>query len=102
MNLTFEEFQLGRNIVEECLKIDDDKIEIHIQNSLKSFIEKLDLSKLGNRSKIFSFLEHLSTLFINFDINAELYFLGEKEKKKSVIGMQTVAKITKDFRECGF
>lgn len=99
MNLTQEEFSLARNIVEDCLKIDDDKIEYYIKDSLKSFVEKLDKSKLDDRNKIFSFLQHQSILFINFYINADIYLLGEKERNKAIIGMNCIVKIIKDLRQ---
>ena len=102
MNLTIEDFKLGRDLVEECLKLEDDKIVDHIQESIKCFSNTLDISKLDDRNKLFEFLHHLSTLFLNFDINAGLYLLGEKEVKKAVIGRGTISGIIKGFREAGF
>lgn len=101
MNLTYEEFQLGRNVVEDCLKLDDGDIENYIQDSIKSFIKELDKSKLDDRNKIFSFLQHQSTLFVNFGINSDIYLLGEREEKKCRIGISVINKIIKDFRESG-
>ena len=102
MNLTIEEFELGKKIVEDCLKLDDENIKIHIQDSVKSVIDKYDTTKLDDRNKIFSFLKHTSTLFMNYYINTEFYLLGEKEKEKSHIGMKTISDIVKDFTESGF
>ena len=99
MNLTQEEFSLARKIVEDCLKNDDDKIDSYIKDSLKPFVEKLDKYKLDDRNKIFSFLNHQSILFINFNMNSGIYLLGEKERNKAIIGMNCIVKIIKDLRE---
>lgn len=101
MNLIFEEFELARNIVEECLKLDDDKIDTHLQEGLKFFSEGLDMSNLDNRGKISSFLGHQSFLFMNFHLNGNVYLLGEKEQKKCEIDMKSITDLRKGFMESG-
>lgn len=98
MNLTQEEFSLARKIVEDCLKIDDDKIEYYIKDSLKTFIEKLDKYDFNDRNKIFSFLRQQSIIFMNFDINSGIYLLSDKERNKAIVGMKCVVKIIKDLK----
>lgn len=99
MNLTVEEYQLGHDIVNNSLKIDDNKIETYIRDSIKSFIDKINMSNLQDRNKLFNFLQHISTLFINYDINHSIYLLSEKEKNKSIIGLKIVSKVIKEFKE---
>lgn len=102
MKLEYEDYLLAKTITDETLKLDNENIEFHIQDSLKSFIGNMDTSKYDIRSKIFLFLQHISSLFLNYCINSEIYFLSKEEIEKSHKGRDVIAKMCKDFRESGF
>jgi hypothetical protein len=102
MKLEYKDYEFSKKIVDETLKLDDVKIEPHIQVSLKSFICDMDTSDYDVRSKIFLFLQHISSLFLNYCINSEVYFLSKEEIEKSYKGRDIIAKMCKDFRETGF
>ena len=44
MKLEYKDYKFSKKIVDETLKLDDEKIEFHIQVSLKSFIGNMDTS----------------------------------------------------------
>lgn len=102
MKLEHEDYLLAKTITDETLKLDYENIEFHIQDSLKSFIGNMDTSNYYIRSKIFLFLQHISSLFLNYCINSEVYFLSKEEIEKSYKGRDVIAKMCKDFRESGF
>ena len=70
MNLEIDDFQLAHELIKKCInEIDSDKIEVFINDYLKLFIEKLDMSKNSNKIRVINFFSHLSTLFLNVSLN---------------------------------
>lgn len=98
MKLEHKDYLLAKNIVDETLKTDEEKIELHIKNSVKCFIGEMDTSNYDVRHKIFLFLQHISSLFLNYCINSEVYFLSKNEIEKSFKGRAFIGQIVKDFR----
>ncbi|HHX69478.1 MAG TPA: hypothetical protein GX708_15710 [Gallicola sp.] len=75
MKLTHENYLFGKKVVDDTLDIDNDKIKFHIRDSVKSFIGDIDTSIMDNRQYIFQFLQHISTLYLNYCLNGNAYFL---------------------------
>lgn len=101
--MTAKDFQNGKEIVEKCLTIEENEIKNYIQDSLNFYIKRLNLNinKLDDRNMIYQFLNHQSTLFSNFQINPEIYLLGEKEVKKAEFGKLIIKDICFQYRKCG-
>jgi len=101
--MTAEDLKTGKDIVEKCLTIEENEIKNYIQESLNFYIKRLelDINKLDDRNMIYHFLNHQSTLFSNFQINPELYLLGEKEVKKADFGKLIIKDICLQYRRCG-
>jgi hypothetical protein len=102
MKLTQENLEFGKKIVDDTLDIDNDKIEFHIRDSVKSFIGDIDISNMGNRNYIFQFLQHISTLYLNYCLNGNMYFLSEDKIEKCYKSREFIVKIIKDFTESRF
>ena len=99
MKLEYDDYKFSKEIVDETLKINVEKIEFHIRDSLKSFIGDMDVSDYNVNRKIFLFLEHMSSLFLNYYLNGEsVYNLTEVQIKKSRISRKIITNIIKDFR----
>ena len=99
MNLEFEDFEFSRKIVDQTIKIDDDKIEAHIQGTLLSFIGDMDTSSYDVKVKVIYFLRHISALFLNYCVNPEVYLVSEKEIEKSFKSRKIILNIIKSYRE---
>jgi hypothetical protein len=98
MKLTSENYLFGRKVVDDTLSIDDDKIEFHIRNSVKSFIGDIDTSDMENRNYIFQFLQHISSLYLNYCLNGNIYFLSEDKIEKCFKSRKFIVKIHEDLR----
>ena len=102
MKLTHENYEFAKKVVDDTLDIDDDKIEFHIRDSVKSFIGDMDISIMDNRQYIFQFLEHISTLYLNYCLNGNIYFLSEDKIEKCMKSREVIVDIHKDFTESRF
>jgi len=101
MDLTSEDYILGHKIASTTITLDSSEIDFYIQNSIKNFTDKLNMSNLEDRRKAYSFLRHISTLLMNYDLNGGIYLLGEKEINKAHLGAKTIIKIIEEFRAKG-
>lgn len=72
MKLEFEDYELGKKIVDEAMKLPDADIEFYLENSVEAFIVAGDLTNFEFRCKIRLFLGHLSTLFLNYSLNGDV------------------------------
>lgn len=97
MRLTQENLLFGKKIVDDTLNIDNDRIDFHIKTSVKSFIGDIDTSNMDNRNYIFQFLQHISTLYLNYCLNGNQYFLGEDKIEKCYKSREVISSIHKDF-----
>ena len=102
MKLTHENYLFGKKVVDDTLDIDDDKIEFHIRDSVKSFIGDIDTSIMDNRPYIFQFLQHISALYLNYCLNGNIYFLSEDKIEKCMKSREIIVSIHKDFTESRF
>jgi hypothetical protein len=102
MKLSQENLEFGKKIVDDTLEVDDIKIEFHIRDSVKSFIGDIDTSNMDNRNYIFQFLQHISTLYLNYCLNGNMYFLSEDKIEKCYKSREVIVKIIKDFTESRF
>jgi hypothetical protein len=99
--LTISEFELARNCVDECLKLEKCDIKNHILESLKNFMINLDVKNIQHRERISIFLNHQKTLFLNYDMNSDQYLLSKKDVEKCIIGMDVIKNIIYDFIRIG-
>ncbi len=83
MKLEFEDYELGKKIVDEAMKLPDADIEFYLENSVEAFIVAGDLTNFEFRCKIRLFLGHLSTLFLNYSLNGGHYGLSELDTEKA-------------------
>ena len=102
MKLTQENYLFGKKVVDDTLDVDDSKIEFHIRDSVKSFIGDIDTSNMDNRNYIFQFLQHISSLYLNYCLNGNMYFLSEDKIEKCMKSREVIVKIIKDFTESRF
>ena len=102
MKLTHENYLFGAKVVDDTLDIDENKIEFHIRDSVKSFIGNMDISIMDNRQYIFQFLQHISTLYLNYCLNGKIYFLSEDKIEKCMKSREIIVGIHKDFTESRF
>jgi hypothetical protein len=102
MELTQENYLFGKKVVDDTLDVDDSKIEFHIRDSVKSFIGDIDTSNMDNRNYIFQFLQHISSLYLNYCLNGNMYFLSEDKIEKCMKSREVIVKIIKDFTESRF
>lgn len=101
MNLTQDEFDFGKQVAEECLIHREDCIDSFIKESLESFMKNLILSKISDRNKIYEFLNHIRSLLMNYQINGEMYLLGDKEKNRANIGVKSIVQIINSYQNSG-
>jgi len=102
MKLTHENYLFAKKVVDDTLDVDDSKIEFHIRDSVKSFIGYIDTSNMDNRNYIFQFLQHISSLYLNYCLNGNMYFLSEDKIEKCMKSREVIVKIIKDFTESRF
>ena len=102
MKLTHENYLFGKKVVDDTLDVDDSRIEFHIRDSVKSFIGDIDTSNMDNRNYIFQFLQHISSLYLNYCLNGNMYFLSEDKIEKCMKSREVIVKIIKDFTESRF
>jgi hypothetical protein len=102
MKLTQENYLFGKKVVDDTLDIDNDKIEFHIRDSVKSFIGDIDTSIMDNKQYIFQFLQHISSLYLNYCLNGNIYFLSEDKIEKCMKSREIIVDIHKDFTESRF
>ena len=74
--LTYEDFEFGKKVVDSTLDIDNDKIESHIRDSVNFFIGDNDISDIDSRNLVFQFLQHISTLYLNYCLNGSMYLIN--------------------------
>jgi len=99
MELKQEDYTFAKKIVDETLDIDNDKIESHIIDSVKSFISDIDTSRMENRKHIYYFLQHITTLYLNYCLNGYKHFLNQDKIEKCYKGIEIVSKIKQSFTE---
>lgn len=99
MRLTNEDYLFAKKVVDDTLYIDKDKIESHIRNSVKSFIGDIDTSTMDNRHYIFQFLQHISTLYLNYYLNGHTYFLSGDKIENCMKSREIITIIHKEFTE---
>jgi len=102
MKLTQENYKFGKKVVDDTLDIDNDKIEFHIRDSVKSFIGDIDTSIMDNKQYIFQFLQYISSLYLNYCLNGNIYFLSEDKIEKCMKSREVIVDIHKDFTESRF
>ena len=102
MKLTHENYLFGQKVVDDTLNIDNDKIESHIRDSVKYFIGDIDISNMDNRNYIFQFLQHISTLYLNYCLNGNMYFLSDDKIEKCYKSREVIVNIHKDLTESCF
>lgn len=101
MNLTQEEFDNAEKIMKATLKLNLNDIERHLNEAVASFKFNLDLNDIDDRYKVYTFLDRISTLFLNMMLNGDKYMLGNKGEEKAQEGRLVISKIFKNFREDG-
>lgn len=99
MNLTEEDFYLSKEISEKTIKLKDHEVEDYINDSVKKFISSIDMSYFQNRSRVFEFLSHISTLFLNFNLNGDLYLLSEEQKERALLSRSIIYNIIQNLRD---
>ena len=96
MNLEIDDFQLAHELIKKCInEIDSDIIEVFINDYLKLFIEKLDMSKNSNKIRVINFFSHLSTLFLNVSLNG----LTVGIQDKAIFCRKILFSIIEDFKK---
>lgn len=100
--LEYSDYISSKKMVDDTLKLDNEDILPHINHYVKCIIGDMDTSNHMVRNKIFYILSHVSTLYMNYDINGHVYFLSEKEISNAIKGRKIIGDISKDFRENGF
>lgn len=94
-----KDYLLCKEIADQALKLKDEEIQFHIKDHLKSFIGDSDMSNYDVRNKVFLFLQHISTVFLNYCLNSNMYFLSDAEIEKALIGRKAIVSIIKGIRE---
>jgi len=97
MELTYEEYVIGKSIMEESLRLDDDLFDLYVNENVKKFMDSIDFSKLDERAKARQFLSYVNTCYVNIMLNKELYFLGEREDALAERGVNIIHKIIDDY-----
>lgn len=98
MKLKKEDYLMAKNFTDEIIKLDNEKIESHTHFFIKSFIENKDTSDNYIKNKIFLFLKHISSIFFNYYINNEIYFLSKNEIENCYKTDKLIIKIYKNFK----
>jgi hypothetical protein len=101
MNLTQKEFEDAKKIMEASLKLNLNDIEKHLNEAVATFKSNLNIYDIDDRYKVFTFLDHISTLYLNIMENGDKYLLGKKEEERATKGREIISKIFKNFREDG-
>jgi hypothetical protein len=99
MNLTPEEFDAAKKIMEATLKLKINDIEKYLNEAVALFKSNLNMYDIDDRYKVFSFLDHMNSLFFNKMLNGDKYLLDEEAKATKA--RQIISKIFKNFREDG-
>jgi len=102
MNLTKEDYTNAWNTIDDSLKMNEIDFEIYVRKSIENFIRDIDMTNIENRKRVNDYLLHLSTLYLNMDLNGHLYLLGKKEKDLAQKGRLIVVEYLTKFREQGF
>ena len=98
LKLKIEDFQDIKKFVDNSLSLNEENIKSHIENNTNEFKSKLDWSNREDRNHLFQYLSHMKTLYLNYFINGNSYFLSKEEIELSEIGMSTIAKIISNLR----
>ena len=93
-----EDFILGKSVVDSTIGISLEDIDSHIRNNLGKITSELDLSVLENRRRIFGFLSHMSTLYLNLCVNGHTYLLSENEIEKCYKGRKVIVEVIQELR----
>jgi hypothetical protein len=99
MILREEDYQFGKKAVDATLGLDGDRIESHIRESVSSFSDRLDLSNMDDRHQVFQFLQYMSSLYLNYCLNGDLFLLSEEKIEKCHKSREVIVEIIKDFKE---
>lgn len=98
LKLKTEDFQDIKKFVDDSLSLDEESIKRHIENNINELKSKLDWYNREDRNYLFHYLSHIRSLYLNYHLNGDSYFLSKEEKDLSMIGMSTVGEIMSNLR----
>lgn len=102
MNLTQDDIDFCRNLCNETFKWNNDEVENNVKKLFLEYIHHFDESKLSDRNRIFKIIEHLSTLYLNLNLNSDSYLLNSKDIEKVKTASKSINKTFNELKENGF